>query len=177
VRRRWEKEPRPIPVFALEAWYGLNGSMPEPVQAPGVGRTWTELRPTPSLLSGALTASDLQALDEWLALAQVLARNDLAALNALGFFGREHKLLAHAAIEVAEVKDEELRPLADSVLRRIRELSPSYGRAALVRFNRTLPGQRWWVPEDIAAPPTTEPVAHAVSGFTREDVDRVLSDL
>jgi hypothetical protein len=33
------------------------------------------------------------------------------------------------------------------------------------------------VPEDIDAPPTTEPVAHERLRFTREDVDRVLADL
>jgi hypothetical protein len=32
----------------------------------------------------------------------------------------------------------------------------------------------WWVPEDIAAPPTTERVTPAPAIFTREEVDRVL---
>jgi hypothetical protein len=37
--------------------------------------------------------------------------------------------------------------------------------------------ERWWVPADIDAPPSTEPVSHERVGFTREDVSRVLADL
>ena len=37
--------------------------------------------------------------------------------------------------------------------------------------------RRWWVPEDLAAPPSTEPAAAAVGAFAREDVARVLRDL
>jgi hypothetical protein len=177
VRRKWQQAGRPLPVFALEAWYALRRVQSEPVEAPLVVRTWTELRPTASMLTRAITGRDLQALDEWLALAQVLARYDEPALQALGFYEQEQRLLGHAAVEVAEIEDAELRPLAESVLARIRDLSPRYGRAALLRFQRTPHEERWWVPEDISAPPTTEPVSHAKSGFTRADVDRVLSDL
>jgi hypothetical protein len=34
-----------------------------------------------------------------------------------------------------------------------------------------------WVPTDIDAPPTTEPVTQESIGFTRHDVQRVLADL
>jgi hypothetical protein len=37
--------------------------------------------------------------------------------------------------------------------------------------------EQWWVPQDIEAPPSTEPVTHERIGFTREDVGRVLADL
>jgi hypothetical protein len=37
--------------------------------------------------------------------------------------------------------------------------------------------KRWWVPEDIVAPPTTESVTASPGDFQREDVDRVFSDL
>jgi hypothetical protein len=180
IRRSWEKQGRPLPVFALEAWFTVRRSMREAVASPAIGRTWTELHPTPSLLTGDITAQELQALDEWLALAQVLARNERATLNRLGFYDRDEKLVAHAAIELAEIRDPELWRLAESVLGRIRELSPSYGGIAdraLRRLEHTPREQRWWVPEDIAAPPTTEPVAHEKARFTREDVARVLSDL
>jgi hypothetical protein len=37
--------------------------------------------------------------------------------------------------------------------------------------------ERWWVPHDLDAPPSTEPVTRERLGFTRDDVDRVLADL
>jgi hypothetical protein len=39
------------------------------------------------------------------------------------------------------------------------------------------PDDRWWAPEDIGAPPTTERLTPAPPLFTREDVDSVLRDL
>lgn len=180
IRRGWEQQARPLPIFALEAWYGLRGSVRQQVSSPPMGRTWTELHPTPSALGSGIAARELQAFDDWLALAQVLARHDHPTLKALGFYKRDQLLLAHATIELAEITDSELRALAEGVLDRIRELSPSYGGvadAALRRLERRTPDQRWWVPEDIFAPPSTEPVTHEKARFTREDVERVLSDL
>ena len=167
-------------MFALEAWYALRRWVREPVDSPSIGRTWTELHPTSSLFISGITAGELRALDDWLALVRALARHDRAALERLGFYGHDQQLLAHVAIEAAELRDDELRPLAETVLARMRELSPSYGGvadAALRRLERTSSDQRWWVPEDIAAPPSSEPVAREREGFTREDVERVLSDL
>jgi hypothetical protein len=66
------------------------------------------------------------------------------------------------------------------MLRRIRELSPTYSdlaRTTLAILKLKPSDERWWVPRDIDAPPTTEPVANERIGFTREDVDRVLADL
>jgi len=37
--------------------------------------------------------------------------------------------------------------------------------------------QRWWIPEDIPIPPSSDPVPTGPTEFTREDVDRVLTDL
>jgi hypothetical protein len=47
----------------------------------------------------------------------------------------------------------------------------------LLRLKAKPPDERWWVPRDIDAPPSTEPVSHERIGFTRQDVDRVLADL
>jgi hypothetical protein len=145
-----------------------------------LGRTWTELHPTTSAQIADATARELQALDEWLALAQVLVRYDPAALEALGFYERDQRLIAHITVELAEIADPELRPLAESVLARVRELSRDYvavADAALRRLEQRTSERRWWVPEDIAAPPSTEPLAHERARFTRRDVQRVLSDL
>ena len=177
VQRGWDRQARALTVFALEAWYMLRSSIRKPVEPPAIARTWTELRPTSSLLTADITARELGALDEWLALAQVLSRYDHVGLTALGFYDRERKLLGHTAVEVSDVTDPELRPLAEGVLARIRNLLPSYTAVALRYVECSPREQRWWVPEDISAPPTSETVEHAISGFTREDVDRVLSDL
>jgi hypothetical protein len=66
------------------------------------------------------------------------------------------------------------------MLRRIRELAPAYrdlARTTLKRLTTKPADERWWTPQDIDAPPSTEPVAHERLGFTREDVERVLADL
>lgn len=180
IRRRWEQQARPLPVFVLEAWYSVRSDVGQPVPSPRLGQTWTELHPSSSALVTEISAAGLQALDEWLALAQVLARHDHATLEALGFYQRDQRLLARATLELAELADLELRALAETALARIRELSPGYAAnadAALRRLETRTPPQRWWAPEDIAAPPTTEPVRHDKAWFTREDVKRVLSDL
>lgn len=46
-----------------------------------------------------------------------------------------------------------------------------------MRLKERASDERWWAPQDIDAPPTTEPVTHERIGFTREDVSRVLADL
>ena len=75
---------------------------------------------------------------------------------------------------------EELRSLCEDVLGRIEGLMPDLAADAhsAIEFGRRVEGlrsERWWVPEDIVAPPTTEPVT--AGDFKREDIDRVLRDL
>ena len=180
ARRAWQKQARPLPVFLVEAWYVTAAALPERVDPPSIARTWTELHPSLSVLVEGLTAEDLQALDEWLALAQILLAHDPAALMQTAFYGDDQQVLAHLSVQLGEVSDPELRPLAENMLRRIRELAPEYrdlARTTLKRLTTKEDDERWWVPRDIDAPPTTEPVAHERLRFTREDVERVLADL
>jgi hypothetical protein len=180
TRRGWEKQHRSLPVFLLEAWYALNTWPTEPAEPPSVDLTWAELRPSLSVLLNGLNARDLQRIDEWLALAQLLARREPETLARLGFYAHDQQLVGHASIEVSAVTDPDLRPAVQSVLRRIRELSPAYAHDAddaLYWLERPRRDDRWWVPHDLAAPPSTEPVVHEQTGFTRQDVQRVLSDL
>ena len=180
TRRVWQKQARPLPVFLLEAWYATAAALPMRPEPPPIARTWTELHPTRSLLVGGLTARDLQTLDDWLALSQILLARDPEALRGTGFHGDDQQLLAHLSVELGEITDPGLRPLAENMVRRIRELSPAYGdlaRSTLRRLTTNPPDERWWVPQDIDAPPTTELAAHEKLGFTREDVERVLADL
>jgi hypothetical protein len=181
TRRAWHKQARPLPVFLIEAWYLTAAALPQRVDPPSMTRTWTELHPSRSALVEGFTARDLQTLDEWLALAQILLAHDPQALTQTAFHGDDQQLLAHVSVELGEVADPEVRPLAESMLRRIRELlAPEYGdlaRTTLKRLTTKPIDERWWTPRDIDAPPTTEPVAHEKLGFTREDVERVLADL
>ena len=180
TRRAWHKQARPLPVFMVEAWYVTAAALPERVDPPSIGRTWTELHPCLSVLVEGLTAEDLQTLDEWLVLAQILLAHDPAALMQTAFHGDDQQLLAHVSVQLGEVADPRLRPLAGNMLRRIRELAPEYRDLAtttLKRLTTTPDDERWWVPQDIDAPPTTEPVASQQLRFTREDVERVLADL
>jgi hypothetical protein len=153
----------------------------EPAESPPLRVTWNELQPSRALLVGGLTARDLQELDDWLTLAQILAARDPGALTRLGFYqSGQQLLLAHLAVELGEVSDPELAGLAETLLRRIRELSPRHhglARRTLIRLQSQLTEERWWVPQDIDAPPSVEPVSQARTGFTRDDVLRVLADL
>jgi hypothetical protein len=179
--RRWRKSLRPVPVFLLDAWYAANAMLGEPAESPPLRVTWNELQPSRALLVGGLTARDLQELDDWLTLAQILAARDPGALTRLGFYqSGQQLLLAHLAVELGEVSDPELAGLAETLLRRIRELSPRHhglARRTLIRLQSQLTEERWWVPQDIDAPPSVEPVSQARTGFTRDDVLRVLADL
>ncbi|MBV9684160.1 MAG: hypothetical protein JO046_20380 [Solirubrobacterales bacterium] len=181
TRRAWRKQARPLPVFLVEAWYAANAALGQREESPPIALTWTELHPSRAVPAATeLSAQDLQALDDWLSLAQVLSSRDRELLRRLDFYERDQQLLAHLTVELGEVTDPELRPLAESMLRRIRSLSPMYRdlvRTTLTRLETKPAEQRWWVPQDIEAPPSTEPVAHERIGFTREDVHRVLADL
>jgi hypothetical protein len=184
--RSWHRHGRVVPVFLLEAWYGASALIAESPDAPDpppIRGTWNELAPSRALLVGGLTARDLQDLDDWLTLAQILAAHDPDALERLGFYLAEQQvLLAHLAVELGEISDPDLAGLAENLLRRIRELSPRHhvaglARTTLIKLQSNPVDERWWVPADIDAPPSTEPVSHHRTGFTREDVSRVLADL
>lgn len=181
LARAWSKQAQPLPVFLLEAWYTANSALAEHADPPPLDRTWSELHPSRSQLVSELTPQELQALDDWLALAQILATHDPDALARVGFHDRrDQQLLGHMSIELGGVRDAQLRPLAETMLRRIRELSPAYRdfvRATLTSLKATQTDTRWWVPHDLDTPPSTEPVAHERLRFTRADVDRVLADL
>ncbi|MGN6167795.1 MAG: hypothetical protein ACTHQQ_06440 [Solirubrobacteraceae bacterium] len=182
TRRAWER-PRPLPLFLLKAWYTLNAKAAEPIDPPALGATWAELHPGSRLLQ-APDRSELARVDEWLALAQLLLDCDPAALDAFGFQDRDHDLLERLIVILTRIArdSEELRPLAQSVLSRVEDLVPNLAARAhdalrIGRRSEYLGRERWWMPEDIPAPPTTEPVTLGPTDFKRTDVERVLSDL
>jgi len=178
TRRAWDARRAPLPLAVLEAWYALRERVPGVAAAPQVEPTWSALYPDPALL--ARERAELARADEWLALAQLLARHDPSALARLGFPGRDVRSLRPlmaAAAELAGTGEEGERDLARSIIARICEVAPDNTGPVPLSW---LAGERsttWWVPEDIAGPPSTEPAAAAAGGFRREDVARVLSDL
>jgi hypothetical protein len=181
VAGRWDQRHRPLPVFLIEGWYSLWEWAPKSVRPPQLGPTWAELYPV-STAARVLDRSELARADEWLTLAQTLLRYDPDTLTALGFFKNDQRLLADLARALAWTTDEDTRPVAESILTRIKELAPGpvhwAAHDALTAIEHdSRGGQRWWTPEDIPAPPSGEPVPTGPSEFTAQDVDRVLSDL
>jgi hypothetical protein len=182
TRRSWYEQRRPVPVFLLEAWYAANAGLATPYASPQLAPTWAELHPG-SLLLERPDPAELARTEEWLEFAEVLYRYDLTALEWLGFFTRDRDLLERLIVTLTRTSvDEELRPLTESVLARIERLVPglAVGAQSAREIGRLVEGlrrRRWWVPEDIAAPPSTEPAVASASDFHREDVDRVLRDL
>jgi len=84
--------------------------------------------------------------------------------------------MVEALTKLMDSADHDLRSLVQQILARVRDLAPPS--VALDDAIQAPPrADRWWVPEDIGAPPTTERVSPTPPLFTREDVDSVLRDL
>jgi hypothetical protein len=180
TRRTWDHEHQPLPAFLLDAWYALNQQVANAVHPPSLAATWSELRPG-SLLLDRPDPDEIARAEEWLELAQTLSTYDPNALKVLGFFDRDKDLLERLIVTLSQVAaNEQLRPLSASVLSRIEELVPDLATGAhsaieIAKLVEGLERKRWWVPEDLAAPPSAELATTA--SFKREDVERVLNDL
>ena len=180
TRRAWNKQRRPLPVFLLDAWYEANSDLPEPVDPPEVGPTWADLHPASLAFAG--DPGELRRSAEWLALAHTLARYDPQTLDALGFPERDAATLERlidATRQLLQHREADLRSLAAQILSRLRDVAPDH--ATQPESDEALataaPQDPWWVPEDIAAPPTTERITTAQRPFTHKDVALVLKDL
>ena len=182
IARRWDQRHRPLPGFLVEHWFALREwAAPRAVQQPQLGPTWAELYPASPPDEG-LDRSELARADEWLALAQTLLRYAPDTLTALGFFEHDQKLLRRLAETLERTTDQDARPVAESILTRIQELASGPAQLAAHDALQTIEHEsssdpRWWVPEDIPTPPSSDPVPSGPIEFTREDVDRVLTDL
>ena len=127
----------------------------------------------------------LELCERGRALARLLGRHEPALLERLGFPDRHGALLEKLIAAAGTLAGaEDTASLADSVLSRIRDLAPAQevyadlvARSSAAEREWTQHGDRWWIPEDLSAPPSTETTASTASGFTRDDVARVLSDL
>jgi uncharacterized protein (DUF1778 family) len=175
--RSWDKHHRPLPVFLLEAWFALDERLPRPLDPPDVAPTWAELHPA-SLAFGGDRSELLRAV-EWLALAETLDKHDPVTLGWLGFPDRETGTLLRLSDAIRRLvadPDRDARALGEQLRARLERLAPCYATRPDIEAVRE-PDDRWWVPEDIPEPPTTERLSPTPPIFTREDVDRVLRDL
>lgn len=116
---------------------------------------------------------ELIRADEWLAVAQLLHEQDPAALEGLGFHGPDRDLLARLIVTLARATalEEDIKPLAESVLKRIEQLVPVLADSArsaitIAGLAEDLAQQRWFVPQDIAAPPSRESSAPQPTSHT-----------
>ncbi len=179
--RRWGAEHSVLSPFVLDTWYRVNAWLFESLPRPPLGWTWAELHPGSPPEDGGLDRDQLSRTDEWLAFAETLRRHDPRGLHDLGFFDADQRLVGELVGALRRTRDPELRPLVESVLERIRAVSPRHrGVVAVVSDvlrRARLDQPSWWVPSDILAPPTDERVASGPVEFTRDDVARVLADL
>jgi hypothetical protein len=58
-------------------------------------------------------------------LAQVLSSHDREALRPLGFYDHDQQLLARIAVDLGKIPAPDVRALAERMLGRIRQLSPT----------------------------------------------------
>ncbi len=181
VARRWDHDQRVVPSVLLDHWYELRRWSAQPVHPPALARTWIEHCPG-SALDELIEPENLERLDEWLALVQTLVAHDPEGLAAFGFMDRAHEVFAFLVTSLELLARpggragarEHLRPHPRPRLDR--RVGRRAGRAAA--RPRAEPGdRRWWVPEDIDAPPSAERVTELPGDFTRADVGRVLADL
>ena len=165
-------------------WYALNANATKQATAPQLAATWAELHPGARLHQHP-DRIELARTDEWLALAQLLRERDLTALDTLGFHRQpDQDLLERLIVTLTPlaIDDEQSRPLAESLLSRVQGLAPRLADSAhsaieISQLSERSARKRWWVPEDIPAPPSSETVTTSTQAFKPADVDRVLNDL
>lgn len=173
-----EGERRQMSVFLVEAWYQLRASANSDVDALPLAWTWAELHPASPQADG-YGSTELVQLDEWLRLVETLTRHDPDTLAALGFFGADQELLSRVIRTLSDNTDPDCNDLVDQVLTRVERVAPRlFPVARDVRQAIELGSDDdWWTPTDLDFLPSTELVPPSADAFTREDVERVLSDL
>jgi hypothetical protein len=182
VVRRWDREQRILPSALLAHWYGLRDWAAQSVAPPSLIRTWVELSPS-AAPAQQLDRVDLIRTDEWLAIVQILRAYDPARLAEFRFFEDDQNVLARLVFAVERSAGDETESIAESILRQIQELTHGSASAVARHALREISGRlghepgRWWIPEDIATPPSAEPAVRGAGDFSRDDVERVLVDL
>jgi hypothetical protein len=158
----WARADGELEVDLLRSWYALARRVSAPPPPPALDRTWAALLPAGPTLD---PPSELYRVDAWLALCEVLADHDRAALNRLGFFDRHAALVADLATTLATTLGSDEPP-------------PHVVLTAIGRLGRL-------VPEAVIDPATVvswEPIGPIADEPALDldpllDVDRILQDL
>lgn len=186
LARTWSDGHTPVAVGLLAAWAALAQTLPELPSAPAAvfAESWIELLPTEpiDLSSGPAVA----AVDDWLALAELLHAYAPELLDGFGFPAAHRDLLRVVVTAAERLAPQESEPAAGVVrlLRRVARLEPRLALEALAAAHRL---------QRRARPPTVEPEPQwrelspelerlldlplARSGREQELVARVLRDL
>jgi hypothetical protein len=124
IARRWDTERAVIEVGLLSLWLELAADLPEPPAWPDLATTWIELLPSeqPDLDDDA----ELARLDEWTALAELIADRAPDAMPAFGFPAP----LFAAVLDTALAQEDHLRhaphrELLAQIMRRLERLAPT----------------------------------------------------
>jgi hypothetical protein len=123
LRRRWGAERQPLDVTALEAWWSLRKAIRAGVEAPDVELTWKALAPRSQIRLA--DARDVERLQAWLHLVEVLVAHDAAELPRRGWpsdyverLGAVHALGVHElGHDPAGLRGELLRSLLFALAR------------------------------------------------------------
>jgi hypothetical protein len=177
--RLWDAQRKPLPIFLLEAWYTASRNLARPLEPPQITPTWVALHPASADVVDE--QRDLRRSDEWLELVQALRTHDPHALETLGFPDIDAvwlRRLGQKATQLTYSRERESSALAMQILERLHDLQPQSAIWADLRPARSSPIEdRWWTPHDIDAIPAAERVTPTAATFTRDEIDKVLSDL
>jgi len=159
----WSGSAHALDVDLLRSWYALAARVGAPPAPPPLDRTWAALLPAGPELD---PPSELDRLDAWLAVCEVLADYDRRALHRLGFFDRHAGLLADIATMLADrvFEQEPPSPVAASALARLARLLPDVAVGP--------PVHDYPLGDPIDRPAPEPPPLDAT-----RDVDRILRDL
>jgi hypothetical protein len=157
----WTRAARPLDVDLLRSWYGLAALLGARPAAPALDRTWGALLPANAALDAP---SELDRVDAWLALCEVLAAHDRPLLHRLGFPERHLMLLLDLGTAL-------------SAPGRAEDLLPAVAGAALARLERLVPDAVARAPDppwEVIEPPSSTPPVRLDATV---DVERILRDL
>ena len=158
----WNRGGRELDVDLLRSWYALAARIEPAPQPPTLDRTWAALLPAAPELD---PPSELERVERWLALCEVLADHDPATLRSLGFFDRHAALVADLAVLLeSRLRADDV--VAASALARLARAWPD-----MVRPTRALAGEPLWDPFTLADEPDPTPLDPYL------DVQRILRDL
>jgi hypothetical protein len=155
----------PIPVSLIEPWFAIAFLVDGGYPAPHVEATWFELLPAPPLSRG-----DVDLVDRWTRLAELLMRYDPPCLAALGFPDRCEPAL-DAVFALAHDHPEDDSALMARIMSRLRKLLDDRGQPEMAAAALDLVAEL----HDFVLPEASEPIAPPAD--PDRSVARILADL